>query len=138
MAEPKERQAWVGAPRLRRGGPAFDWRQQCPGANAMCRIEERVELPGLRDVAAFLSRYPGQTWSAFSFDFQSPQAGVSVSSVFDIAAATSARWCVILALLGSWAAYWWSRFGAVYVRLGHELLFHMYFFCMYVDDSLAL
>ena len=47
-------------------------------ANALCRIEERVELPGLRDVAAFLSRYPEQSWSAFSLDISKAHKRVKV------------------------------------------------------------
>ena len=116
-------------------------------ANALCRIEERVELPGLRDVAAFLSRYPEQSWSAFSLDISKAhkrvkvhpsERGLSLFSLRDPCG--KQRWVVYhTCTFGcSWAAYWWSRVGAVFVRLGHQLLFHMHFLCMYVDDSLAL
>ena len=116
-------------------------------ANALCRIEERVELPGLRDVAAFLSRYPEQSWSAFSLDISKAhkrvkvhpsERGLSLFSLRDPCG--KQRWVVYhTCTFGcSWAAYWWSRVGAVFVRLGHQVLFHMHFLCMYVDDSLAL
>ena len=116
-------------------------------ANALCRIEERVELPGLRDVAAFLSRYPEQSWSAFSLDISKAhkrvkvhpsERGLSLFSLRDPCG--KQRWVVYhTCTFGcSWAAYWWSRVGAVFVRLGYQLLFHMHFLCMYVDDSLAL
>ena len=38
----------------------------------------------------------------------------------------------------SWAAYWWSRVAAGFVRLSHRLIYHTHFGSMFVDDKLSL
>ena len=38
----------------------------------------------------------------------------------------------------SWAAYWWSRVGAAFVRLAHRFIFVKHFLGLFVDDALAL
>ena len=47
-------------------------------ANALCRIQERVELPGLDDVREFLTRHSEQEWDAFSFDVSKAHKRVKV------------------------------------------------------------
>ena len=37
--------------------------------NCLCRIAEKIELPGLDSVSAFVSKYHAQDWVAFSLDF---------------------------------------------------------------------
>ena len=38
------------------------------GANLLCRIGERIEMPSLQDVSEFLSRDPDALWTAFIMD----------------------------------------------------------------------
>ena len=38
----------------------------------------------------------------------------------------------------SWAAYWWSRVAAGFVRLSHRLLYHSHFGSIFVDEELSL
>ena len=38
----------------------------------------------------------------------------------------------------AWAAYWWSRAAAAFIRVAHRFLHHSHFLCIYVDDALAL
>ena len=40
------------------------------GANLLCRIGERIELPSLQDVAEFLSRHPDEEWVGFIMDVE--------------------------------------------------------------------
>ena len=38
----------------------------------------------------------------------------------------------------AWASFWWSRLAAAFVRIGHRILHHSHFLCIFVDDTLAL
>ncbi|CAE7204478.1 PP5 [Symbiodinium sp. CCMP2592] len=122
------------------------------GANLLCRIGERIEMPSLHDVAEFLLRYPDEQWISFIMDVAKAHKrvkvaqevqGYSLCAVIDKHGHGRRRWlCYATSAtchLGcSWAAYWWSRAAARFVRLGHRLLRHRHFLAMYVDDLLGL
>ena len=113
----------------------------------LSRIWEKVELPSLADVAQFVSRHQGTAWHAFSLDIAKAhkrirvcraERGLSLFAVVDGSGAT--RWLVYNTThFGcAWAAYWWSRTAAAFVRVLHCFLQGNHFAAMYVDDLLAL
>ena len=115
--------------------------------NTLCRIEEKIELPGLDSVAGFLSRHDSREWRAFSLDFQKAHKRVKIHpsdhglNVFAVPGPAGERKWVVYKVChfgASWASYWWSRVAAAFVRLGHHLLRHPRFLCIYVDDLLAV
>ena len=117
------------------------------GANAQCRIKERIELPTLGTVAQFLSRHPQEKWLAFSLDFSKAhkrvkvhpaEQGLSTFCVKDRSGATKWVYYKTCHFGCAWAAYWWSRVAAAFTRLAHRFLHHSHFLCIYVDDALAL
>ena len=116
-------------------------------ANRLCRISEKIELPGLWDVEEFISRHSDEQWIAFVLDVKTAHKrikvaledqGYSVFTAVDPQGVT--RWLVYRTCHfgGSWSAYWWSRVAAGFVRLGHLLLHSSHFLGMCVDDELAL
>ena len=116
-------------------------------ANQLCRISEKVELPSLDDVAQFLSRHQRQDWVAFLLDVKPALKRVKVApaergfSIFALADPSGARRQVVYHTCHfgcSWAAYWWSRLAAGFVRLSHRLIYHTHFGSMFVDDKLSL
>ena len=116
-------------------------------ANRLCRISEKIELPGLGDVEEFISRHPDEQWVAFVLDVKTAHKRVKVApdeqgySVFTaVDPQGNTRWLVYRTCHfgGAWSAYWWSRVAAGYVRLGHLLLHRDHFLAMYVDDALSL
>ena len=101
------------------------------GANLLCRIGERIELPSLQDVAEFLSRHPDEEWVGFIMDVSKAHKRVKVAeedqgySLFAVIDKRGQRhWlCYATCHFGcSWAAYWWSRAAACFVRIGHRLI----------------
>ena len=116
------------------------------GANAQRRIKERIELPTLSTVAQFLSRHPQEQWLAFRLDFSKAhkqvkvhpaEQGLSTFCVKDRSGATKWVYYKTCHLGCAWAAYWWSRVAAAFIRVAHRFLHHSHF-CIYVDDALAL
>ena len=116
-------------------------------ANQLSRICEKVELPSLEDVAQFVSRHQDTEWHAFSLDIAKAhkrirvchaERGLSLVAVVDSSGAT--RWLVYNTThFGcAWAAYWWARTAAAFVRALHCFLQGNHFAAMYVDDLLAL
>ena len=116
-------------------------------ANRLCRISEKIELPGLAGVIQFMSRHRQQRWVAFSLDVKKAhkrvkvapsEQGFSVFTAVDPQGRT--HWLVYLTCHfgGAWSAYWWSRVAAGFVRLCHILLHNSHFLSMYVDDELSL
>ena len=116
-------------------------------ANQLSRICEKVELPSLEDVAQFVSRHQDTEWHAFSLDIAKAhkrirvchaERGLSLFAVVDSSGAT--RWLVYNTThFGcAWAAYWWARTAAAFVRALHCFLQGNHFAAMYVDDLLAL
>ena len=113
-------------------------------ANRLCRISEKIELPGLGAAEEFISRHPDEQWVAFVLDVKTAHKRVKVApdeQVYSVFTAVdlqgNTRWLVYLTCHfgGAWSAYWWSRVAAGYVRLGHLLLHRV---GMYVDDELSL
>ena len=118
-----------------------------PHANHMCRIPERIELPTLHDVAQFVSRCPQLLWQAFSLDVAKAhkrirvhpsERGLSLFAAIDergdehwFQYNTTHFGC-------SWAAYWWARVAAAFMRILHILLHCSHFLAIYVDDLLGL
>ena len=115
--------------------------------NSMCQIQEKIELPGLDSLAAFVSRHADQEWLGFSLDFNKAHKRIKVLpseqglSVFAVKLKDgSTRWVYYhTAHFGcSWASCWWARLAGAFVRTGHRLLSHAHFLRVYVDDVLAL
>ena len=115
--------------------------------NGQCQIRERIELPGLCSVSAFLSRHADQDWTAFSLDFSKAHKRVKIKpseqglSLFAVPTpAGDCRWVYYkTAHFGaSWASFWWARVAGAFVRLGHRLLHFAHFLAIYVDDAFAL
>ena len=116
-------------------------------ANHLCRTSEKVELPSLEDVSQFLSRRTGERWSAFLMDISKAHKRVKVApkergfSLFAVLDGSGRRRWVVYNTCHfgcSWAAYWWSRVAAGFIRLGHRVIWHGHFLVIYVDDSLSL
>ena len=116
-------------------------------ANHLCRISEKVEMPSLEDVSQFLSRRQGERWIAFLMDISKAHKRVKVApkergfSLFAVLEPGGRRRWVVYNTCHfgcSWAAYWWSRVAAGFIRLGHRVLWHGHFLVIYVDDSLSL
>ena len=116
------------------------------GANAQRRIKERIELPTLSTVAQFLSRHPQEQWLAFRLDFSKAHKQVKVhpaeTGAQHILRQRPQRGYKVGLLQNlpfgcAWAAYWWSRVAAAFIRVAHRFLHHSHF-CIYVDDALAL
>ena len=116
-------------------------------ANHLCRIPERIELPTVHDVAQFVSRCPELSWQAFSLDVakahkrirvRPSERGLSLFVAIDewgeehwFQYNTTHFGC-------SWAAYWWARVAAAFMRSLHILLHCSHFLAIYVDDVLGL
>ena len=72
-------------PPVQQGGSALSKRKAlphvwwviapCPGANLLCRIGERIEMPSLQDVSEFLSRDPEALWTGFIMDISESGSG---------------------------------------------------------------
>lgn len=116
-------------------------------ANHLCRIQERVELPSLHDVSQFVSRHPTQEWTAFSLDIAKAHKRIRVHpseqgfSLFNaVDPQGEGHWLIYHTChFGcAWAAYWWSRAAAAYIRCLHILLHKDHFLAIYVDDLLGL
>ena len=112
-------------------------------ANGKSRICEKISLPGLFEVQEFVSRQSySSAWAAFSLDVKGAHKRILVHptehgfSCFCV----GGRWfCYRSCYFGcSWAAYWWARAAAFYVRLQHRLLWTAHFLALYVDDLNAL
>ena len=117
------------------------------GANPHSRAEEKVENPGLSDVAEFVSRHSYIVWLAFSMDVSAAHKRVRVHpdeqgySIFAVPDGNGGiRWIVYRTChFGcSWAALWWSRVGAATVRCLHRLIWVKHGLWLYVDDYLML
>ena len=46
--------------------------------NGLCRIREKIELPGISSIGAFVSRHAHQDWIAFSLDFNKAHKRVKI------------------------------------------------------------
>ena len=104
-----------------------------------------MELPSLGDVAQFLSRHQGQDWVAFLLDVKAARRRVKVAergfSIFALVDPSGARRWVVFNTCQfgcSWAAYWWIRVVAGFVRLSRRLIYRTHFGSMFVDDKLSL
>ena len=114
------------------------------GANAACRISEKVRLPRLSGVQQFLSleSAAGLSWVAFSFDVASAHKQVLIreeeqglaSFVLDGVWYTY-RSCYFGA---KFSAFWWARTGAWLVRMLHRWIFIKHGLWLYVDDGFIL
>ena len=116
-------------------------------ANQLCRIQEKVELPSLHDVAEFVSRHQDTCWTAFSLDVSKAHKRIKIDPAergFSVFVAVDKRgrkhWFVYhTAHFGaSWAGYWWARAAGAFVRCAHILIHGSHFLVIYVDDLLAL
>ena len=117
------------------------------GANLLCRIGERIEMPSLQDVSESLSRDPDALWTAFIMDVSkahkrvkvAPEdCGFSLFAIIDSRGET--RWIMSKTCHfgGAWSAYWWSRAAGTFTRIAHKLLHIRHFLAVYVDDNFAL
>ena len=115
--------------------------------NCLCRIAEKIVLPGLDSVSAFVSKHHVQDWVAFSLDFNKAHKRVKLHpseyglNLFAVQAPDGrCRWVCykVCHFGGAWSSYWWSRLAGTFVRLGHRLLHFAHYLSIYVDDLLAL
>ena len=113
----------------------------------MCRIPERIELPTLHDVAQFVSRCPQLSWQAFSLDVakahnqirvRPSERGLSLFAAIDERGEEHWFQYNTTHFGCSWAAYWWARVAAAFMRILHILLHCSHFLAIYVDDLLGL
>ena len=71
-------------------------------ANRLCRISEKIELPGLGAVEEFISRHPDEQWVAFVLDVKTAHKRVKVSPDAQYLLhhrETPGGWCFLLATL---------------------------------------
>ena len=97
--------SWFGEEGWGRPPPVGD--SAVSNANRLCRISEKIELPGLGDVEEFISRHPDEQWVAFVLDVKTAHKRVKVAPEDPAIQyllqwthrATPGGWCILLATL---------------------------------------
>ena len=112
------------------------------GASPAAKFSERAELPSL--YIPFWSCYRGGSrhsdWSLFSLDIKGAHKSIRTApedTGFSVFQFQGQYYVYLVNHFGAaWSAYWWSRLGALLMRLAHHLLRHKHLGGVYVDDFL--
>ena len=127
------------------------------GASPASRFEERAEVPRVFHVSESLCMFASweyskgrrdsgdpraEDWVLFSMDVKNAHKSIRTApddigfAVFHI----MNQWFVYLVnhFGAKWSAYWWSRLGALLMRVFHFILRHCHVGVVYVDDFLFL
>ena len=114
------------------------------GVKAMCRIGEAAEVPTLADERTVLARHniPGEEVWVMAIDVKGARKTIRVrqcehgKAMFHLW--LRGKWVLIAYCVchfgAKYSAYWWSRLGALLMRISHHMLFYDHAALLYVDD----
>ncbi len=117
------------------------------GLNPRAKIPEKTEHPSVADVMEAISRHaaehPDRRLAGISMDVRAVHKRVLVREKdggLNFVRTPGRLWRYKTCHFGgAWSAYWWSRVGATFVRLLHQLLHNVpHYLFLYVDDFLLL